>query len=76
MFHSIPCLSADFNLNDLHVYDPIAATWTNLEDKVRGYRPLPRIGPGFTALQGILYVFGGADEGESAYAGVIVLVSS
>ena len=51
-------LGADI-LGDLHVYDPVAMTWTNLSAGASGTAPSARYGHGFTAAGGRLYVHGG-----------------
>ena len=55
-------------LGDLHVYDPVAMTWTNISAAASGEHPSPRGTHGFTAAGGLLYVFGGLSE-QGAAAG-------
>jgi hypothetical protein len=49
-------------VNDLFVFDPAAAAWTDLTDAVQGPLPSPRQYFGFTAAFGKLFSFGGADN--------------
>ena len=60
--YAIPCLSRAGLVNDLHAYYPVNQTWTNLSTPVSGTPPSPRIGHGFTAAKGRLYVHGGQDS--------------
>jgi hypothetical protein len=57
-------------LNDLHVYDPAAEAWTDLNCTLSGAPPSPRMGHGFTSAGGKLYVHGGWDGfGDSGEGG-------
>jgi hypothetical protein len=54
--------AAKKNLNDLHVYDPVAGAWTELSTTVSGAPPSPRDSGGFASAGGRLYAFGGSDD--------------
>ena len=56
---------ADELLDDLHMYDPAAAAWTDLSAALNGTPPSPRYGHGFAAAGGKLYVHGGAGQLEA-----------
>lgn len=45
-------------LNDLHVFDPAASTWTDLSETISDTIE-PRLSMGMAAMDGHLYVFGG-----------------
>ncbi len=49
------------NLNDLHIYDPSARTWTDRSVADSGIQPSPRNGHGFITAAGRLFVQGGWD---------------
>ena len=51
-------------LSDLHVYDPVTATWTELSGTVSGDAPSPRAAQGTVFSGGKLYVHGGLNSGE------------
>ena len=55
-------------LNDFYQLDPIATEWTNLTSLSQRSAPSPRADMGFTALDSVLYVFGG-----QGYEGDLVL---
>ncbi len=58
------CFGAGF-INNLHVYDPATAAWTDISTAINGTSPSPRYLHGFTSAGGKLYVHGGADaKGE------------
>ena len=46
-------------LGDLHVYDPVPMAWTDLSAAASGTPPCARLGHGFTAAGGLLFVHGG-----------------
>ena len=46
-------------LNDLHVYDPIARSWTEITAIISGTAPTARWRHGFSAADGKLFVHGG-----------------
>lgn len=48
--------------NDLYMYEPDLARWTNLTDTVAGPAPVVRAYLGFAACGGKLYVFGGYSD--------------
>jgi hypothetical protein len=56
--------SADSDLNDLHAYDPAARQWTDLGVLAGGLAPKPRMGHGFAAAAGQLFIFGGCQSGS------------
>ena len=47
------------DLNDLHVYDPVAASWADLSNPASGSPPSARDSHGFAAAGGLLYMHGG-----------------
>jgi hypothetical protein len=47
------------DLNDLHMYDPIAKSWTDLSVPLSGTPASLRDSHGFTSAGGKLYVHGG-----------------
>ena len=55
-------------LNDFYQLDPIASEWTNLTSLSQLSAPSPRANMGFTALNSVLYLFGGR-----GYQGDLVL---
>jgi hypothetical protein len=46
-------------LNDLHVYNPVNGSWTNLSTPASGNPPSARYSHGFASAGGKLYVMGG-----------------
>jgi N-acetylneuraminic acid mutarotase len=50
-------------LNDLHVYDPVAQSWTNLTATSTGTAPVARIAASMAAANGKLYLVGGESSG-------------
>eukprot|EP00961_Rhodomonas_salina_P260735 3523506-Rhodomonas_salina.1 len=52
------CARAEF-FNDIWRFDLESIAWTNLSPFASGTPPIERYGPGFTALEGKLVVFGG-----------------
>ena len=61
-------------LKDLYVYDPAAQSWTDLSNAAAGAPPSPRVGLGFAAAGGRLYVHAGYGEGgERGSAGCRVI---
>ena len=55
-------------LQDLHVYDPAAASWMDLSAAVGGSPPPARFGHGFASAGGRLYVFGGLGPGGAFWS--------
>lgn len=55
--------------NDLHVFDPVEKTWTELTESMTGTPPARRHAMGMVASGGLLYVFGGFTDGPSASEG-------
>ena len=54
--------------NDLHMFDPVDMTWTDLSAKVSGTTPAPRYGHCFAAAGGVLLAYGGHDQnGQSEF---------
>ena len=56
---------ADYFFDDLHVYDPASAVWTDLTSRMTGANIPGRCGHGFVAGGGLLFVFyGSGNVGE------------
>jgi hypothetical protein len=52
-------------LNDVFKLDTVTWVWTELSNSTRELAPSPRIGAGFAAIEGRLYVFAGQDNSGS-----------
>jgi hypothetical protein len=51
------------NLDDLHMFDPVAMAWTQISrSDMLGVWPSARKYTGIASIHGILYVFGGLDD--------------
>ena len=43
----------------MFVFDPVELTWSDMSSKISGVAPSPRLGHGFAAAGGKLFVHGG-----------------
>ncbi len=57
-------------LNDLHVYDFVANSWTDLSSSAAGIPPTARAFHGFASAGGKLYVYGGQDASKKLFGGL------
>jgi hypothetical protein len=57
-----PCFEFAGNLNDLHMFEPANASWTDLSIPASGTPPSRRNAHGVAALGSKLYVMGGGSE--------------
>lgn len=49
--------------NDLVEFDQLTMSWTDLSSQIRGTHPSERYNHGFTSADGVLYLFGGLNDG-------------
>ena len=65
-----PLPSPAGDLGDLHAYDPVARSWTDLSTPAAGFPPVRRDSHGFAAARGLLYVHAGQNQNGAGARGV------